>query len=53
MFNTIIKISDDRIKREEFANNSYNIGSIFDKNYQIKKMGILIDNVVEGFNNKT
>ena len=53
LFNTIIKMSDDRIKREKFANNSYNIGSIFDKNYQIKKLGILIDDVVDGFNNKT
>ncbi|AQX83652.1 glycosyltransferase family 4 protein [Elizabethkingia bruuniana] len=51
LFNTIIKLYDDEFKRKEYAENSYKIGSIFDKNLQIKKIDPFIDQVMKSFHN--
>ncbi|WP_158729302.1 MULTISPECIES: glycosyltransferase family 4 protein [unclassified Flavobacterium] len=43
----IIYLVNNNDKRDEFAQNSNRIGLMFDKNYQIKKLGPLIDTVME------
>ncbi|MDV3752648.1 glycosyltransferase family 4 protein [Elizabethkingia anophelis] len=52
LFNSIIKLHNDEFKRKEYAENSYKIGSVFDKNHQIKKIDLFIDQVMKSFHNK-
>lgn len=52
LLEAILYLVENRDKRKEFAQNSNRIGQLFDKNYQIKKLGPIIDEVMKTYINR-
>lgn len=49
LYKSVLFFAENEEKRAIFAKNSENIGLFFDKNYQIKKLKPIINNVIENF----
>lgn len=47
LYSAIIELYGNPERRKKYASNSFNLGSVFDKNEQIKKLGTLIEQVMK------